>query len=152
MPPRAQRPDEIEALATYYIRHYAGQLCKTFERLEAEELHWLEDYPWRGNVPELKSAARHMVHLMANDGVIGTRQLRQKITIAAGDDAPQRSILSVQELEQRESQRELSAFGTGKKGKQKAAEALGISVATLYRKMEQYQFEKKEVNIRNELE
>lgn len=50
------------------------------------------------------------------------------------DDESQ--IMTLEQLEQREIRRAIRKFGDSKKGKEQAAEALGIGIATLYRKLD----------------
>lgn len=46
--------------------------------------------------------------------------------------------LSLEEMEKRYIKKALSIYGDTKEGKEKAAEELGIGIATLYRKIKKY--------------
>lgn len=48
------------------------------------------------------------------------------------------AVIPLKELEQQEIRKALSLYGVSTSGKKQAASRLGISLATLYRKLEEY--------------
>jgi two-component system response regulator AtoC len=54
LPPLRSRPEDIEALASYFLRQYSLE-DKELLRISAEALELLRRYPWPGNVRELRS-------------------------------------------------------------------------------------------------
>ena len=51
---------------------------------------------------------------------------------------PMAAVIPLKELEQQEIRKALSLYGVSTSGKKQAASRLGISLATLYRKLEEY--------------
>lgn len=90
--------------------------------------------PWPGNVRELQNAIEYAMNLAAGDFLdveqlpVGIREVEDEDTVS----------FNLEVLERRAIRRCLQQYGTTVEGKQKAAEELGIGIATLYRKMKRY--------------
>ena len=102
---------------------------------------------------ELENAVEFMVNMMGEDGILDESTLpgdlweeteEEKGAASCGDgqteDVPEREdeIVPLKELERREIEKAVEICGATTEGKKAAAARLGISVATLYRKLEQF--------------
>ena len=98
----------------------------------------LYKYHWPGNVRELENTVEYMVNMLDNNGVISSRLLPQKIQTRLDNNS---YLIPLEEIERYLIKRSLNVYGNNVKGKQQAADALGIGIATLYRKIKKYGLE-----------
>jgi two-component system response regulator HydG len=56
MPPLRDRKEDVQALATFFIRRFAGELKKKIDGLDHEATKLLMRYNWPGNIRELENA------------------------------------------------------------------------------------------------
>src|SRR5262245_396670 len=136
-PRLSERGDDIQLLADYFL----GQLNerqgtgKTFGE-EAKER--LQTHSWPGNVRELKNVV-HRAFIMA-DQEITPRSLPREV---GGEAGSVRSLnfqvgASIEEVERRLIMATLEAHGGNKR---KTAEVLGVSLKTLYNRLNAYRGE-----------
>ena len=99
-------------------------------------------YPWYGNVRELENSVEFMINMMEEEGILNRQTLPDNIlgTVRETKNVsvpapPAQQIRPLKDLEEQEIRRALELFGSGTEGKRQAAKALGISLATLYRKL-----------------
>lgn len=139
--PLRQRPDDIPDL----VRLFAGRYVRRFGRsrwsLPERTLTLLRSYPWPGNVRELENTVEFMVNMSGEDGVLSPDTLPREFFAAAphGGLAAPGPVVSLRQAEQTAIQNALAVYGSNTEGKRQAARALGIGLATLYRKLEQFQ-------------
>ena len=137
IPPLRERKDDIAELAAYFLRMYADMLDKPqIVGIEQNVLHRLCSYDWPGNVRELQNTIEYAVNKCRTDK-IGLQDIANRLTGAkAGAAEPVRNL---EEVERELIQNAPEVYSNTQEGKAKAAEALGISRATLYRKISKYQ-------------
>lgn len=140
--PLRERPEDIEALAYYFAARYAHRFGKEFYSITPEAMLILRTYPWGGNVRELENTIEFMINMMNEDGILGKETLpidffKQK----RQEKETRREVSTLKELEQEGIQRAINIYGSNTAGKKAAAKSLGIGLATLYRKLEQYEIE-----------
>jgi DNA-binding NtrC family response regulator len=73
LPPLRERDDDVIDIAEDYLRRYASQESKPFQRLDAEVREIFRTYDWPGNVRELQNIIRNVVVL--NSGEVVTREM-----------------------------------------------------------------------------
>ena len=61
VPPLRDRLDDLPALVERWIKHYAAEVGRTRPTVSTRAIVRLAEYPWPGNVAELKSIARRLV-------------------------------------------------------------------------------------------
>lgn len=66
IPPLRERPDDIRPLAIYFLGKYNQQYGQN-KRIPIDLLKVVENYPWPGNVRQLKNAMERMVVLSNGD-------------------------------------------------------------------------------------
>lgn len=122
LPPLRERGVDIPLLAASFLAT-AGDATET--RIDAGAMTALHEYEWPGNVAELRAVVER-ARLLARDGVIHVADLS---LAGAGAD------LELSEVERRH----IAAVLYAKAWHQgKAAESLGISPKTLYRKIREF--------------
>ncbi len=63
IPPLRQRPEDIPALATYFVDRFNKEFNKTLERIDPDAMAALQRHPWPGNVRELRNAVERAMIL-----------------------------------------------------------------------------------------
>ncbi|HWN40624.1 MAG TPA: sigma-54 dependent transcriptional regulator [Thermoanaerobaculia bacterium] len=134
MPPLRERNEDVELLAD----HFLGQLNErqaSAKRFTEDSMERLRAHSWPGNVRELKNVV-HRAFIMA-DQEITPRSLPREV---GGDSGFQRSLhfqvgSSIEDVEKRLIMATLEAYGGNKR---KTADILGVSLKTLYNRLNQY--------------
>jgi DNA-binding NtrC family response regulator len=157
--PLRERPEDIEPLARHLLKQLGG--ANTLE-LTPEALDALRSYSWPGNVRQLRNCLERAV-LLANDARITLNELppevaRQSATplpimaaiqvssaTDAGNNAAQNYSASSSPASLREVERQqiLAALEQTGWHRGKTAEILGISPSTLYRRLRDYNLERR---------
>jgi transcriptional regulator with PAS, ATPase and Fis domain len=135
VPPLRERGNDLELLCRYFLRQQNDEagIEKSFSEdvMEAFRL-----YDWPGNVRELRNAIIHG-HLVAGT-VIELDDLPEQIRdVVRGDRVSSTGIgASIADVEREHILATLEHYGGDKK---KAAETLGISLKTLYNRLNEYE-------------
>jgi transcriptional regulator with GAF, ATPase, and Fis domain len=61
VPPLRDRPEDIAALISHYLTHYARRNDRAVAGITAEAIHALQNYSWPGNVRELAAEIERLV-------------------------------------------------------------------------------------------
>ena len=140
LPPLQERRSDIPMLAQYFLDHLAANENIKFS---PAAMKLLMKYDWPGNVRELENCISRAVTL-GDRKVIDESDLspalltggNRKEPLPETRDAEASSTVALDELERMTIQRVFDEVGGDKA---KAGELLGISRATLYRKLKRYQ-------------
>ncbi|MZP42374.1 AAA family ATPase [Heliobacterium gestii] len=135
IPPLRERREDIPLLIDHYLEHYCNLIGKQVNRLAAEAASLLNRYAWPGNVRELANVVEYAV-TMATGGFIGLKDLPKRIK-AEEPVKLQDDHLNLKSLEREAITKALEA-AAAEGCKDDAAKRLGISRATLYRKIKEY--------------
>ena len=147
--PLRERLEDIEDLTLFYSQRFARKFGKKAPRLTEEVMDALKGYRWPGNVRELENAVEYMVNLMGEDGTLdvsmlpedirtGSREAAAPTANGPGKQTGAGQILSLRELEKNAIRQALVQCENQRAGEAMAARKLGIGMATLYRKIQQY--------------
>ncbi len=132
IPPLRERGKDIDLLADYFLRQYAKKYKKDIRNIAAAALRKLHEYNWPGNVRELQHAMERAV-ILASGYILSPDDFILK-------PAPSRKSrienLNLEELEKKAIEKALTQSDGNMS---QAADLLGISRFTLYRKIEKYQ-------------
>jgi transcriptional regulator with GAF, ATPase, and Fis domain len=137
LPPLRERIGDVGLIAGHLMERIAKTRGRTTPRIEADVLDALERYPWPGNVRQLENVLRRFV-LHAGDGAITRRVVEADPELAQmllGKQQAFTPVLSIAKSEEDQIRRALEASGGNR---DRAARLLGISRATIYRKMREY--------------
>lgn len=141
--PLRERPDDIVELVEHFIRKYVRLLNKTYSHIDSNTMNLLKNHYWKGNVRELENTIEFMVNMMEADGIINNRTLPvdffEDMLSGNKTDIESATIIPLKELEKREIKKAAQVFGDSTEGKKLAANSLGISLATYYRRLEEIQ-------------
>lgn len=134
MLPLRKRREDIPDMIRYYIDQYTQRYRVYFKQIEQETIDYLCRCDWNGNVTELEKTIEYMVNAMEEDGIMDKRVIPPELMPV--DEEDDEVIYTLEQVEQREILKAMKKYGDSKKGKERAAEALGIGIATLYRKLD----------------
>ncbi len=132
LPPLRERTDDIPHLISYFLNKINKELHKNVNKIPEEVMEILMNYDWVGNVRELENTLMQAVVLSTDDVLHKENILLRKTQTF---ERNKEHLLSLNEVEKRHIQLVLDHTGWNKP---KAAEILGISLPTLYNKIESY--------------
>jgi DNA-binding NtrC family response regulator len=130
VPALRERPDDVPALACALLRRVAHAHKKAIDGFEPDAMRALLAYGWPGNVRELSNAVERAVVLCAG-GQIGVAHLPPEIAGTQGADVGYQRAMS--EFERALLRSTLEQVGGDRR---EAARVLGVSLATLYRRID----------------
>ncbi|KGJ49075.1 ATPase AAA [Clostridium sp. NCR] len=141
LPTLRQRKNDIHLLIEYMMKEYSNKLDKNVQDIDLQALEYLCEYSWPGNIRELQNVIEYSVN-RCEGKIITLDNLPNRIKRANSNEdqiiESNESIKTLDELEKKEIIKALEKYKDYKKDKDLAAKALGISRATLYRKIERY--------------
>ena len=138
LPPLRNRKDDIPLLIDYMIKEYSQKLNKDVIGMEDDVRTALVDYSWPGNVRELQNIIEYSIN-MSISNLLTLDIIPNNIKYKYYDNKSHKEEIStLADLEKEEIIKALNKFKNYKKDKELVAKALGISRATLYRKLEKY--------------
>ncbi len=79
VPPLRERPEDISALISHYLSHYARRNDRSIAGITWEAIRVLENYSWPGNVRELAGEMERLVLYAEDNGHITPEQISQHI-------------------------------------------------------------------------
>lgn len=138
IPPLRERDNDVILLAKQYIQRYSKSMGKTVHLVEQDFWNHVEQYSWPGNVWELQNVMEYIMNVMRLDGIISAKLLPQ--SILDKQDIHIDTNLNLKDMERKLIVQAIEIYGDAPDSKLRIAEALGIGVATLYRKMKTYGF------------
>ncbi|MCR3955057.1 MAG: sigma 54-interacting transcriptional regulator [Gudongella sp.] len=143
--PLRERPQDIKELVKFFIKKYVLLLEKEYTYIPSSTMNLLESHYWKGNVRELENTIEFMVNMMEADGILDNKTLPldffediSKKDSEVNDYYYNDDVITLKELEKREVEKASIIFGHSTEGKKKAADSLGISLATYYRKLREH--------------
>lgn len=134
LPSLSERKEDIKLLAEHYIHFFAVKLNRDLLNCSEAFLAALENNPWKGNVRELKNVIERSV-ILCEGNILDMDTLPFDFQSVTADVA-NGSALSMSQIEKMHIQKVLK-YTNGNKAE--AARLLEIGVATLYRKIDEYQ-------------
>jgi len=149
-PALRDHPEDIALLVTRFLDEFSSVNGGAITGLEPDALKALEDYPWPGNVRQLRNVVEKMVVLAAGPKLT-VDDLPPEITRGTGSLLPPAPpvpvtpvapvtapVTAVPTLADAEKAQILTALAAAGNNKSKAADALGISRRTLHRKLKEW--------------
>lgn len=142
IPPLRERLEDIPLLLDFYMKRFSKLLGKEIRGFSDEAMKACLKYYWPGNVRELVYTVEYAINLEENN-LISLESLTPEIREVTkkgtrdgitGDGR----LLQLAQLEKEAIAAALDGFGWSDDGKVRAARALGISRATIYRKIHKY--------------
>ena len=134
VPPLRERAEDIPVLVDSLLHRIGAELGRQGMRVSGGALAALVDYPWPGNLRELRNLLERAV-LLTDGTVIGVRELRlhaRSDTVSRSSPSIATEDLTLAELERRHIERIYEAENYNV---QRAAVRLGIPRSSLYQKL-----------------
>lgn len=141
VPPLRERQGDISLLAERFMRTFAERNGKVVKQIAPDVLSRLLTYDWPGNVRELENALEHAIALV-RDQTISLTDMPANVTETTPSRDGQHKEVGFEraKVNHHEAvlQLHLEALRAEAGDVSKAAERLGISRATLYRRLKEY--------------
>jgi two-component system response regulator HydG len=131
VPPLCERIEDIPLLAQHYLGYYAKKYHKHVTTMAPEAMDKLKRYAWPGNIRELQHSIERAV-IMTDSA---TLQESDFLLSRALSSAPSNNTLNLDEVEKSAIVKALQMHNGNIS---KAADELGLTRASLYRRMEKY--------------
>ncbi|WP_044289435.1 helix-turn-helix domain-containing protein, partial [Clostridioides difficile] len=139
LPSLRERKEDIPLIIKHMVKEYSKKLDKNVIDIDSRVVDAMMEYKWPGNIRELQNIIEYSVN-MSSSSIITMNVIPQKIKNTSVEELEVKSdrIIPLDELEKIEIIKALNKYKDYKKDKELTAKALGISRATLYRKIEKY--------------
>jgi two-component system, NtrC family, response regulator AtoC len=141
IPPLRERIEDIPLLAQYFLQRYAMQSVTEQKKIDPKALEQLMRYGWPGNVRELENVIER-ASALCEGGIIKSEDLPAPVlydrdsfeTISEADWQVGQPLDNFVRAQERKYIELTLKFNQG--SREKTASMLGISIATLYRKLD----------------
>ena len=137
IPPLRERQGDILKMAEFLLQQTGEKYNNATLEFDTHNLHWLEKYPWPGNIREMENKIERAV-ILSDDSKISVTQLDILDFNPTENNVAEDNPLS--EMEKSAIEKSLAKFSGNIS---KTAEELGLSRAALYRRMEKYDLKDK---------
>lgn len=141
IPPLRDRLEDIPELVNHFIKIYNVQLNKQILGVDKEVLNVFMDYPWKGNVRELENVIERAM-ILCDEHILHVEHFPQFSSKKVSSENIEGGLKSSLKKFERDSI--LKALKVADYDKSEAAEILGMSQSTLYRKMSELGIPSKE--------
>jgi transcriptional regulator with PAS, ATPase and Fis domain len=135
VPPLRERREDISALISHFVSHYARKNERPISGITAQAIQILENYSWPGNIRELGAEIERLVLYAEDDGYIRPENISSRIhPQGAASEAPAANLDELLDSYERHVITEMLKKHDCNVAK--ASEALGLgSRQTLYKKL-----------------
>ena len=140
IPPLRSRPEDIKSLCDYFIREYNELFNANVQGFTKDIIDVMLQYPWKGNVRELKNFIEYLFNFIQSGSITmdnaGTL-IKRKLDIATLKEVPP-AMYSLEKMEKEHIEKAVEYVKKNNRNIEDAASLLGISRATLFRKLKKY--------------
>ncbi|SHN08622.1 DNA-binding transcriptional response regulator, NtrC family, contains REC, AAA-type ATPase, and a Fis-type DNA-binding domains [Cyclobacterium lianum] len=133
LPPLRERQDDIPLLASHFLKIYSGKYRKMFKGLRQNAIQLLQRYSWPGNIRELQHAIERAI-IMAEGDELDSRDFFF-LSAKPSNEKVSSNTYNLDEVEKNLIQKAIDKNGGNIS---KAAKELGLTRASLYRRLEKY--------------
>ncbi|KNF07647.1 transcriptional regulator [Gottschalkia purinilytica] len=134
--PLRERKEDIKTLFSYFLEKYGIIFDKKVTAVSEDIWKYLCAYEWPGNIRELENSAEYVMNMLKSNEIISIKHLPNRIIISKKSETEIKTTLD--DVERQLIKEYLNVYGLSVEGKEKVADKLGISIATLYRKIKKY--------------
>jgi formate hydrogenlyase transcriptional activator len=135
VPPLRDRRGDIPQLVWYFVREFEKKMGKTIEKIPEKYMRTLQEYPWPGNVRELRNLVERAMILAKGSALqLEFEEARGSVT---------NEVRTLEEIERRHIIDVMEETGWRVRGKDGAAEILGIKPTTLESRMQKLGIKRK---------
>jgi two-component system, NtrC family, response regulator HydG len=134
LPPLRERQDDIPVLAEHFLKSYSQKYRKEFKAFSPSALQLLQKYSWPGNIRELQHAIERAI-IMAEGDQLDSRDFFFLSAKPTNEKIATPASFNLDEVEKNVIQKAIDKNGGNIS---KAAKELGLTRASLYRRLEKY--------------
>jgi two-component system NtrC family response regulator len=135
LPPLRERKKDIKLIAAYFVQYFAAKVKKPVPQLNRTFIEKLEAYHWPGNIRELKNIIERAMILTDENGLNESLLPVNLQEHTSSNLSDQSQSFNLDWMEKLHIQRVLNHT---KGNRTETARLLNIGVATLYRKLKEY--------------
>jgi DNA-binding NtrC family response regulator len=137
LPPLRERRSDVPRLASHFLRRSAQQYGAEVDAITPRAMEWMKAQPWPGNIRQLRQLLERAVLIRGGreldvDDVIAVRDFESP---AAESALPEAGSMTLDEIERQMIVKCMRHF---EGNISRVAEALGLSRAALYRRLERH--------------
>ncbi len=133
LPPLRERQDDVTVLAEHFTKVYCDKYRKPHKKLASSTLKKMTKYPWPGNIRELQHAIERAI-IMSEGNILMPDDL---FFLVQKTDNPSEGVDNLN-LDEVEKNVILKAVNKHSGNISKAAKELGLTRASLYRRLEKH--------------
>lgn len=139
VPPLRERNQDIPLILQYWLQKDAHDSTLSPPSIEEGALYWLSQQRWPGNVRQIQQVVKRLILLNLSDIDLTTAQRAYGVDQEEEHPSLSQPTSLAQVTLNHEAQQIMDALQAVHGNKEAAAKRLGISRATLYRKLSKYQ-------------
>ncbi|HHW43138.1 AAA domain-containing protein [Desulfofundulus thermobenzoicus] len=140
IPPLRVRKDDLPLLVNNLINKLNRKLGKKVQGLSRDAEEVLYGYDWPGNVRELENVIERVM-VTVDEEILTKKHFIQHVSQFKTPLERDIDLIPIDQMEQLLIKKAMAKFGTSVEGKRRAAQALNISLATLYNKLKKSRIE-----------
>jgi len=133
LPPLRDRLNDIPLLADHFVKMYAGKYRKSISIIEPGATKKLQNYSWPGNIRELQHAIERAI-IMSENGELQEEDFFF-LTLSSSQEEASPHNFNLEEIERNVIKRAIDKHSGNIS---KAAKELGLTRASLYRRLEKH--------------
>jgi DNA-binding NtrC family response regulator len=134
IPPLRERREDVPLLIQRFLNEFNATNEKAVRGVDQDAMQILEQYPWPGNIRELRNVIERAT-ILADSEFIGTRNLPPLLVTRGEVTLPNITLTPGTTVDEAERQLILLTLDHMHNNKTRAAEVLGISLKTLHNKL-----------------
>jgi DNA-binding NtrC family response regulator len=134
IPPLRERREDVPLLIQRFLNEFNAANEKAVRGVDQEAMQILEQYPWPGNIRELRNVIERAT-ILSDSEFIGTRNLPPLLVTRGEETLPNITLTPGTTVDEAERRLILLTLDHLHNNKTRAAEVLGISLKTLHNKL-----------------
>ncbi len=145
LPPLRERKSDIYDISMLILKKFSSRLNKNIVSLSKEVLNFFSNYSWPGNIRELENTLEYAINIETTDTIAISSLPPRMLNHDHNKEILDKKVLNenenvviktnTEDNENKELIKTIDKHGWSTKGKKQAAKQLGISIATLYRRL-----------------
>jgi transcriptional regulator with PAS, ATPase and Fis domain len=133
IPPLRARGDDVLFISEFFIKKFSQKFNKRIIGLDEEVREMFRRYQWKGNVRELQNTIEYAMNMVKDEYIkCGDLPVQFK------EKDIEKELMTLDDMEKAHIIKALNMYGWSEEGRIKAADHLGTSRSTIYRKMKKY--------------